>query len=119
MKVVVIGGTGLIGSEVVTKLAALGHQAIAASPRTGVDTLTGRGRGRGRCASGCRRVQLAIVRRRTRTAFLHHLDETSWRQNRWPAWGTTSHCPSWAPTVCPTANNRFFKSHTDDDGAAV
>jgi uncharacterized protein YbjT (DUF2867 family) len=43
MKVVVIGGTGLIGSEVVTKLTALGHQAIPASPRTGVDTLTGQG----------------------------------------------------------------------------
>jgi len=43
MKVVVIGGTGLIGSKVVSKLTELGHEAIAASPRSGVDTLTGEG----------------------------------------------------------------------------
>ena len=43
MKVVVIGGTGLIGSKVVAKLTARGHEAIPASPRTGVDTLTGQG----------------------------------------------------------------------------
>ncbi|HET8929365.1 MAG TPA: SDR family oxidoreductase [Acidimicrobiales bacterium] len=43
MKVVVIGGTGLIGSKVVEKLTAHGHEAIAASPNTGVDTLTGDG----------------------------------------------------------------------------
>lgn len=43
MKVVVIGGTGLIGAKVVTKLTARGHEAIPASPRTGVDTLTGEG----------------------------------------------------------------------------
>jgi uncharacterized protein YbjT (DUF2867 family) len=43
MKIVVIGGTGLIGSKVVSKLNALGHQAIAAAPNTGVNTLTGEG----------------------------------------------------------------------------
>jgi uncharacterized protein YbjT (DUF2867 family) len=43
MKVVVIGGTGLIGSKVVAKLTAGGHEAIPASPRTGVNTLTGEG----------------------------------------------------------------------------
>ncbi len=43
MKIVVIGGTGLIGSKVVAKLAEHGHQAIAASPASGVDTLTGAG----------------------------------------------------------------------------
>ncbi|MEU8542002.1 SDR family oxidoreductase [Streptomyces sp. NPDC048717] len=43
MKVVVIGGTGLIGSQLVTRLGEQGHQAVAASPRTGVDTLTGKG----------------------------------------------------------------------------
>lgn len=40
MKVVVIGGTGLIGSKVVEKLNAHGHEAVAASPETGVNTLT-------------------------------------------------------------------------------
>jgi uncharacterized protein YbjT (DUF2867 family) len=42
-KVVVIGGTGLIGSKVVTKLRAHGHEAVAAAPSTGVNTLTGKG----------------------------------------------------------------------------
>ncbi|MET8944347.1 SDR family oxidoreductase [Streptomyces sp. NPDC004542] len=43
MKVVVIGGTGLIGSKVVARLGEHGHEAIAAAPSTGVDTLTGKG----------------------------------------------------------------------------
>ena len=43
MKIVVIGGTGLIGSKLVTKLSALGHEAMAAAPNTGVNTLTGEG----------------------------------------------------------------------------
>jgi uncharacterized protein YbjT (DUF2867 family) len=43
MKIVVIGGTGLIGSKLVTKLGEHGHEAVAASPHTGVNTLTGEG----------------------------------------------------------------------------
>src|SRR5215472_18631270 len=43
MKIVIIGGTGLIGSKVVAKLAAQGHDAVPASPGTGVNTLTGEG----------------------------------------------------------------------------
>lgn len=43
MKIVVIGGTGLIGSKVVSKLTERGHQAVAAAPETGVNTLTGEG----------------------------------------------------------------------------
>ena len=43
MKIVVIGGTGLIGSKVVEKLTAHGHEAVAAAPNTGVNTLTGEG----------------------------------------------------------------------------
>ncbi|MFD9281817.1 SDR family oxidoreductase [Streptomyces mirabilis] len=43
MKVVVIGGTGLIGSQLVGKLNENGHDAVAASPNTGVNTLTGEG----------------------------------------------------------------------------
>ena len=43
MKIVVIGGTGLIGSKVVERLKQKGHQAIAAAPNTGVNTITGEG----------------------------------------------------------------------------
>jgi len=43
MKIVVIGGSGLIGSKLVTKLRAQGHEATAASPNSGVNTLTGEG----------------------------------------------------------------------------
>jgi uncharacterized protein YbjT (DUF2867 family) len=43
MKIVVIGGSGLIGSKLVNKLRAHGHEAVAASPASGVNTLTGQG----------------------------------------------------------------------------
>jgi uncharacterized protein YbjT (DUF2867 family) len=43
MKIVVIGGTGLIGSKVVSKLTERGYDVIAASPNSGVNTLTGEG----------------------------------------------------------------------------
>jgi uncharacterized protein YbjT (DUF2867 family) len=43
MKIVVIGGTGLIGSKLVEKLRDAGHDALAASPNSGVDTFTGEG----------------------------------------------------------------------------
>ncbi|HEY2127862.1 MAG TPA: SDR family oxidoreductase [Streptosporangiaceae bacterium] len=43
MKIVVIGGSGLIGSKLVAKLRERGHDALAASPGSGVNTLTGQG----------------------------------------------------------------------------
>ncbi|MGI5396888.1 SDR family oxidoreductase [Streptomyces sp. CA-251251] len=43
MKVVVVGGTGLIGSKLVAKLTEHGHEAVPAAPNTGVNTLTGEG----------------------------------------------------------------------------
>ena len=43
MKIVVIGGTGLIGSKVVEKLRGRGYDVVAASPNSGVNTLTGEG----------------------------------------------------------------------------
>jgi uncharacterized protein YbjT (DUF2867 family) len=43
MKIVVIGGTGLIGSKVVSNLRQQGHEAVAASPSSGVNTITGEG----------------------------------------------------------------------------
>jgi uncharacterized protein YbjT (DUF2867 family) len=43
MKIVVIGGSGLIGTKVVNQLRQAGHQVIAASPATGINTITGEG----------------------------------------------------------------------------
>lgn len=43
MKIVVIGGTGLIGSKLVAKLTEHGHEAVPASPRHGINTITGEG----------------------------------------------------------------------------
>ena len=43
MKAVVIGGSGLIGSKLVARLREQGHDVVAASPDTGVNTLTGEG----------------------------------------------------------------------------
>jgi uncharacterized protein YbjT (DUF2867 family) len=43
VRIVVIGGTGLIGSKLVARLREAGHDALAASPRSGVDTVTGEG----------------------------------------------------------------------------
>ena len=45
MKIVVIGGTGLVGSKVTAALRGAGHDALAAAPSTGVNTLTGEGLG--------------------------------------------------------------------------
>ncbi len=43
MKIVVIGGGGLIGKKLVSKVQELGHEAIAASPSSGVNAVTGEG----------------------------------------------------------------------------
>ncbi len=43
MKITVIGGSGLIGSRLVNKVREQGHEAVAASPKSGVNTLTGEG----------------------------------------------------------------------------
>ena len=43
MKIVIIGGTGLIGTKLASKLRQKGHEVIAASPSTGVNTITGEG----------------------------------------------------------------------------
>ena len=43
MKIVVIGGTGLIGSKVISNLRKAGHEAVAAAPNTGINNITGEG----------------------------------------------------------------------------
>src|SRR5919201_2714062 len=45
MKIVVVGGTGLIGTKLVNNLRERGHEVLAASPKSGVDTFTGEGLG--------------------------------------------------------------------------
>ena len=52
MKIVVIGGSGLIGSRVVTRLRQRGHEVLAASPSTGVNTVTGEGLAKAFAARG-------------------------------------------------------------------
>ena len=76
MKIVVIGGSGLIGSKLVANLGEHGHEAVAASPDSGVDTLTGEGLAealdRGR--RGRRRVELPLVRGRRGAGVLRDVD---------------------------------------------
>lgn len=52
MKIVVIGGTGLIGSRTVAILRQRGHEVIAASPSTGVNTITRQGLGEAMAGTG-------------------------------------------------------------------
>jgi len=63
MKIVVIGGTGLIGSKTVAILRQGGHEVVAASPKSGVNTITGEGAqgGHGRRAGGDRPRQFALI----------------------------------------------------------
>ena len=63
MKIVVIGGTGLIGSKTVAILRQGGHEVVAASPKTGVNTITGAGlkECHGRHAGGDRPHQFALI----------------------------------------------------------
>src|SRR3954454_21197563 len=53
MKIVVIGGTGRVGSNVVRRLAAQGHDAVPASPDSGVNTITGEGLAEVMAGAGC------------------------------------------------------------------
>jgi len=43
MKIVVVGGSGILGSKLVATLSAYGHEVVAASRRSGVDAVTGEG----------------------------------------------------------------------------
>jgi glutamate dehydrogenase/leucine dehydrogenase len=78
MKIVVIGGTGLIGSKTVAILRQGGHEVVAASPNTGVNTITGEG------LNSSRPPAATFSRRRPQ-----------------PASGTMSRYPSSEPTGRP------------------
>ena len=75
MKIVVIGGTGLIGSKTVERLRKKGHEVLAASPNGGVNTITGEGLGGGsRRSAGCHRPgEFALVRGQGRSGVLRDL----------------------------------------------
>jgi nucleoside-diphosphate-sugar epimerase len=61
MKTVVIGGTGLIGSKTVAILRQGGHEVVAASPKSGINTMTGEGLEEALAAGGDRSRQFAII----------------------------------------------------------
>ena len=105
MKIVVIGGTGLVGSKLVTKLNAHGHEAVPASPNSGVNTLTGEG------LAGILKGAEVVVDVSNSPSFedaaVLKFFETSTRNlltfKPPPAWAITWRYPSSALIVCPTA----------------
>ena len=105
MKIVVIGGTGLIGSQVVTKLGEHGHEAVAAAPNTGVNTLTGEGLAEVLAGasvvidvSNSPSFEDAAV-----LEFFRTSTGTCWLRRRRRASAITSRCRWWGPSDWPTA----------------
>ena len=105
MKIVVIGGTGLIGSKLVKKLREHGHEAVAASPDSGVNTLTGEGLAE--ALEGASVVVDVSNSPSFEDTAVMKFFETSTRnllqQRLPPAWATTSRCRSWEPSDCPNS----------------
>ena len=110
MKIVVIGGTGLIGSKLVEKLRVHGHEAVQASPDSGVNTLTGEG-----LAEVLEGAQVVVDVSNSPSfedeAVLAFF-ETSTRNllKAESASAITSRCPSWAPTASPRAGTSAPRS---------
>ena len=106
MKIVVIGGSGLIGSKLVRKLREKGHEVVAASPNIGRQYAHRRRTGRGAKgrAGRRRRGQLALVRRQGGAGFLRDLrPQPARRGSGRRRDAITSRCRSSAPSACPTA----------------
>ena len=106
MKIVVIGGTGLIGSKVVANLQSPGHEAVAASPNSGVNTLTGEGLAE--ALEGAEVVVDVSNSPSFEDADVLEFFETSTRnildaRCATPASATSSRCRSWGANGCPTA----------------
>ena len=104
MKIVVIGGTGLIGSKTVTILRQGGHEVVAASPNSGVNTITGEGV-KEAVAGAQVVVDLAnspSFEDKAVLEFFRPPAATFSRRRSRPASGTMSRCPSSEPTGRPT-----------------
>src|SRR4051794_33241217 len=100
MKIVVIGGSGLIGSKVVPALRQAGHEVIAASPSTGVNAITGEGLSR---AMANTQVVIDLANSpsfedRAVLEFFEHRAATCCQRRRKLGFATMSVFPSWART---------------------
>jgi len=88
MKIVVIGGTGLIGGKVVSNLRKKGHEVVAASPNTGVNTITGEG-----LAQAVAGAEVVVDLANASRAVAAVLDELEIEQ-------TTNQSPHWLSLTC-------------------
>ena len=105
MKIVVIGGSGLIGSNVVNRLRRAGHEVLAASPNSGVNSVTGEGLAE--AIAGAQVVVDVANSPSFEDKAVLEFFETSGRNllaaERAAGVDTTWRCPSSAPTVCRRA----------------
>ena len=104
MKIVVIGGTGLIGSKTVAILRQGGHEVVAGSPKTGVNSITGEGLKEAMAGTQVV-IDLANSPSFEDRAVLELFETpaaTCSRRRPPPASGTMSRSPSSAPTGRPT-----------------
>ena len=111
MKIVVIGGTGLIGSKVVAKLTEHGHEAVPASP----DWASTRSPAKGSPRRSTARPSSSTFRTRPpsstprRSSSSRRRRATCWPRKRTRASGITSRCRSWVRRPC----RRAVTSHDD------
>ena len=105
MKIVVIGGSGLDREKTRADPPQLGHDAVPASPSSGVNALTGEGLAEvlagEMLSSTCRTRRPSRTPRCSRSS--RRPPETCSPRKRPPGWGITSPCRSSGPTACRTA----------------
>ncbi len=96
MKIVVIGGSGLIGTKLVNNLRQRGHEVVAASPSSGVNTITGEG-----LAKALTGAQVVVdVANSPSWEDTAVLAETFLLRKVPLAWGTMLPCQLLAPIAC-------------------